>query len=190
MEQNANNTATQTVVDAAEIAKGTVPAQEQTAASQGEKKAPEVNPYEAEIEKLKKALSKSNSEAAENKRKYLATLDEAQRAEEERAEKEAAREARIKELEAKERFSTYKSRLMDAGYDSQTAEIMAKALPDGVGDEYFTAVKTYNGNKEQAIKNAALDNQPGLSVGMPPTGEEAKNDRMKKLMEYAGLKHL
>ena len=150
-------------------------------------KTPETTAYEAEIEKLKKALSKANSEAAENKRKYLSTLDEAQRAEEERAEKEKAREARIAELEAKERFSTYKSRLMEAGYDTATAEIMAKALPDGVGDAYFEAVKTYNGNQAQAIKNAALDNQPGLSVGMPPTGTEKKDERINKILRYAGV---
>lgn len=148
---------------------------------------PEVNPYEVEVEKLKKALSKANSEAAENKRKYLATLDEAQRAEAERAEKEAAKEARIAELEAKERFSTYKSSLMDAGFDAATAEVVANALPEGVKDECFIALKTHNGNQAQAIKNAALDNQPGLSVGMPPTSADAKKAEENKRRARFGL---
>lgn len=162
---------------------------EQTGQEAGKEaeKTPEVNPYEAEVEKLKKALSKANSEAAENKRKYLATLDEAQRAEAERAEKEAAREARIEELEAKERFSSYKSRLMDAGFDAATAEVMANALPKGVKDEYFIAVKTYNGNQAQALKIASLDNQPGLSVGMPPTSADAKKAEENKRRERFGL---
>lgn len=182
MEQNTTNT-TQTV-EAADIAKGTVPA---TEPATEQAKAAEPNPYEAELERLKKALSKANSEAAENKRKYLATLDEAQRAEEERAEKEAQREARIAELEAKERFSTYKSRFMDAGYDAATAEALANGLQGDANDAFFEAIKTHNASQQQAIKNAALDNQPGLSVGMPPTGEDAKTARMNKLLAYAGL---
>lgn len=187
MEQQ-NTTGTVQSVEAAEIAKGTSPTTTTVEARPEETKTPEANPYEAELERLKKALSKANSEAAENKRKYLATLDEAQRAEEVRAEKEAEREARIAELEAKERFSTYKSRFMDAGLDSATAESMAKNLPDGVGDEVFSTLKTYIGNQAQALKNATLDNQPGLSVGMPPTGEDAKKAEINKLRGYAGLK--
>lgn len=141
----------------------------------------------AEVERLKKALSKANSEAAENKRKYLASLDEAQRAEAERAEKEAEKDRMLAEYMEKERVSSYKSKLMEAGIDANTADIMARSLPDGVKDEYFTAVKTFNGNQQQAFKAQALDNQPGLSVGMPPTGSDAKKEEENKMRGYFGL---
>lgn len=141
----------------------------------------------AEVEKLKKSLSKSNSEAAENKRKYLDSLDEAQRKEAERAEKEAAREARIAELEARERVSTYKSKLMDAGFDSTTADLMAQSLPAGVGDEYFAAQKAFNESQRRSAVASAMDNQPGLSVGMPPTSADAKKAEDNKLRGYFGL---
>ena len=151
---------------------------------------PEKEALKAELEKLKKALSKSNSEAADNKRKYLDSLDEAQRKEAERAEKEAAREARIAELEARERVSTYKSKLMEAGFDGSTADLMAKALPDGVGDEYFAAQKAFNESQRRASDAAAMDRQPGLSVGMPPTSADAKKAEDNKLRGYFGLKPL
>lgn len=148
---------------------------------------PEKEALKAELEKLKKAMSKANSEAAENKRKYLDTLDEAQRKEAERAEKEAAREARIAELEAKERVSSYKSKLMEAGFDSTTADLMARSLPDGVSDEYFAAQKAFNETQRRTAKVAAMDNQPGLSVGMPPTSTDAQKAEENKYRKYMGL---
>lgn len=148
-----------------------------------------VQELEAEIERLKAAnekqkdaISKANGEAAEWKRQFRETQTEQQRAEAERAEREKAREARIAELEAKERVSNYKSKLMDGGVDHAAADIMAKALPEGVSDEYFATLKSYLSNQRQAVETAALNKQPGLSVGMPPTGsvkteEDAKYDR-------------
>ena len=147
----------------------------------------EVKDLKAEIESLKKALSKSNSEAADNKRKYLATLDEAQRAEAERAEKEAERERLLASYMEKDRVVTYKSKLMDAGYDAQTSETLAKALPEGVDEIFFATTKTYMGNQRQAFETAALDKQPGLSVGMPPTSTDAKKAEDNKMRGYFGL---
>ena len=143
---------------------------------------PEPPKEDPEIAKLKAALSRANSEAAEWRRKLSEKQTEQEKAEMERAEHEKAREARIAELEAKERVSNYKSKLMDGGVDNAAADIMAKALPEGVSDEYFATLKSYLSNQRQAVETAALNKQPGLSVGMPPTGsvkteEDAKYDR-------------
>ena len=144
------------------------------------------NKADEETNRWKAAISKSNSEAAEWKRKYLATLDEAKKRE---LEIEEARKAELEELETlrkDKRISTYKARLMDAGIDGATADLMATALPDGVGEDYFTALKTFNANQRKAADVASLNNQPGLSVGLPPSGS-AKTDFDMKLDKIFGL---
>ena len=150
-------------------------------------KADAKEPENAEIVKLKAALSKANAEAADWKRQLREKQSETERAEAERLEREKLREARIAELEAKDRISTYKDKLMEAGIDAAAADLMARSLPEGVKDDYFTAVKTFNTAQREAIETAALNKQPGLSVGMPPTAEQAQKDELNKLRGYAGL---
>ena len=142
-----------------------------------------------EVTKLKAALSRANSDAADWKRKYVASLDEAKKKELEAAEAAEAdakqRQAELEELEALKaykRTNIYKERLLDAGYDLETASLMANSLPEGVGEEYFTAQKTFLQNQRKEADKAKLNSQPGLSVGMPPNGtakseEDAKYDR-------------
>lgn len=142
-----------------------------------------------EVTKLKAALSRANSDAADWKRKYVASLDEAKKKELEAAEAAEAdakqRQAEREELEALKaykRTNIYKERLLDAGYDLETASLMANSLPEGVGEEYFTAQKTFLQNQRKEADKAKLNSQPGLSVGMPPNGtakseEDAKYDR-------------
>lgn len=141
----------------------------------------------AEIAKLKAALSKANSEAAEFKRQLREKQSEAERAEAERQEREKQREARIAELEAKERVSNYKTKLMEAGVDAVAADLMAKALPDGVADEYFAATKAVLAEAKQKAVNESLSKQPGLSVGNPPSGKTAADLEMEQLRRNIGL---
>ena len=139
-----------------------------------------------EITRLKAALSKANSEAAEWKRQYKTTLDEAKQKEMDAAEQRKAELEELNLLRTEKRVSTYKARLMEAGIDGATADLMANALPDGVKDDYFMAVKNFNVNQRKAMDVSALNNQPGLSVGMPPSGA-AKSDLDKQLDKIFGL---
>lgn len=148
---------------------------------------------EAEIARLtaltesqKKSISNANSEAAEWKRALREKQTEQERAEAERAEREKARDARLAELEAKDRVNTYTEKLMAAGYDAASAKQMATVLPDGVGEDYFAAQKNFIETQRQAYETAALKNQPGLSVGMPPTADPKKAE-LNKIRGYAGL---
>ena len=159
-----------------------------------EEKPPVVEPKKAddkaeneEITRLKAALSKANSEAAEWKRTYKATLDEAKQKEMEAEERRKAELAELEMLRTDKRINTYKAKLMEAGVDGATADLMAKALPDGVKDEYFTAVKTFNGNQRLAAETAALNKQPTLSVGTPPSGTAVKSEEDKKYDRWWGL---
>lgn len=172
-------------IDDSNVVQTTVTATEATA------KEPTEN---AEVLKLKAALSKANSEAAANKRlaedfkqQLREKQSEAERAEAERQEREKQREARIAELEARERVSTYKDKLMEAGIDPAAADLMAKSLPDGVTDDYFTAVKTFNANQRQAIETETLNKQPKLSVGTPPSGGSIRTEEDAKYDRWWGL---
>lgn len=148
---------------------------------------PEPPKEDPEVAKLKAALSRANAEAADWKRQLRDKQTEQEKAEADRKEYEAKREARIAELEAKERVSTYKDKLLNAGWDAPTADAMAKSLPADVGDEFFTAQKTYFENQRQAMQTAALKNQPGLSVGMPPTAADAQKDELNRMRKAFGL---
>ena len=156
-----------------------------TEAPKTEAATPAENP---EVVKLKAALSRANSEAAQWKRQYTETLDAQKQKELEEAEQ---RKRELEELEAlrkDKRIGTYKTRLMDAGVDHASADIMANALPDGVSDDYFATLKTYLDNQRKAADTAALNNQPKLSVGMPPSGV-TKTEEDAKLDKIFGLTH-
>lgn len=141
----------------------------------------------SEVDKLKASLSKANSEAAEWKRQFREKQTEAERNEAERAEKEAKKDELLRAYQERERVSTYKAKLMTAGVDAETADIMAKSLPEGVGDDYFTTYKSFMETKTQEIEAAALGKQPGLSVGKPPEAKSEEDKIAEIAMKYAGL---
>lgn len=107
---------------------------------------------ESEIERLKKAVTKANSEAAEFKRQLRAkqTDDEAAKAE---------REAREKELQDKydallkqNTVRDYAERYRKMGYDDKLAEATAKAMAEGDLETVFANGETYRTSLEQTIR--------------------------------------
>ena len=87
----------------------------------------------------------------------------------------------------KERVSSYKAQLMAAGIDPDTADLMAKSLPEGVSDEYFQATKSFLDAQRKNAEIAALGKQPGLSVGTPPKGMTREDEIVAIAMKSAGL---
>ena len=151
-------------------------------------KAEEKQPTEnAEILKLKAALSKANSEAAEWKKALREKQTEQERKEAELAEQRKLELEELESLRKEKRISGYKAKLMEAGVDHATADLMANALPDGVADEYFAAVKTFNSSQRQAIETETLNKQPKLSVGTPPTGASLRTEEDAKYDRWWGL---
>ena len=149
--------------------------------------------YEFEIpkndtdEKLKAALSKANSDAAEWKRKFRETQTEQERQAAELAESQKQMQEQLDAYKAKERVSSYANKLMAAGVDADTADLMAKSLPEGVSDDYFTAYKSFIETKTKEIESAALSKQPGLSVGAPPTAKDVDREQQNKERSWFGL---
>lgn len=141
----------------------------------------------ADVTKLKTSLSKANSEAAEYKRLLREKQTEAERAEADRAEREKALQDELACYRDKERISSYKAQLMSAGVDSETADLMAKSLPEGVSDEYFLATKSFLDNQRQKLLTESINKQPGLSVGTPPTAAQAEREEENLLRKRMGL---
>ena len=164
--------------------------EEQTVEEKVEPK-PEVSPNEValqkEIDNLKKRLSAVNSESAEYKRQLKAKMTEDERKEAERAEKEAAREAELAELRREKTVNGYKARLMEVGYDADTAKTMAEGLPSDLGDDFFAAQKTFLDNKAKEIEANLIKNQPNLSNGKPFSASDAEAKELADLRRAFGL---
>lgn len=150
---------------------------------------------EAEKGKLKKAMDAACSDAAKFKKdaanwqdQFKSTLDEQKRKEFEAEEANKQILAQLAEYKNKERVSTYKAKLMTAGYDEATASAMSAVLPDGVEDGFFEAQRAFLENTKQSIKTQALNAQPNLSTGMPPTSTpDAQAQEEARYRRWMGL---
>lgn len=140
-----------------------------------------------ELKRVRKALNDASSEAANYKRALREKQSEAERAEADRLENEKKLQDELAAYRTKERISTYQAKLMAVGFDSDTASIMAKSLPEGISDEYFAVTKTFLDNQKQVLLSEALDRQPKPSVGTPPTMSDAEKSELAALRRYIGL---
>ena len=142
-----------------------------------------------ELKRIRKALNDASSEAANYKRALREKQSEAERAEADRLENEKKLQDELAAYRTKERISTYQAKLMSVGFDSETASIMAKSLPEGVSDEYFAVTKTFLDNQRQTLMSEALDKQPKPSIGTPPTMTDAEKAEIANLRKSIGLNY-
>lgn len=130
-------------------------------------------------EKLKAAQSNASADASEWKKKYHSTLDEASRKEAERLEAEQAMREELNALRAEKRISAYTAKLLEVGYDAQTATSMAMSLPEGISDDFFAQQKSFIESQKQIAKTETINGQPKLSVGEPPSVQK-EDPEMKR----------
>ena len=133
----------------------------------------------AEIDRLKTALSKSNSEAAEFKKQ----LREKMSAEELKAKEDAEKlEALIKERDALLREKTvagHKAKYLALGYDESLANETAEALANGELDKVFANQKKHNESVEKKIRADVLKGTPRPEGG---TGsDEITKEKFSKM---------
>ena len=137
---------------------------------------------EAEINRYKQLISKANAEAADYRKQLRDKQTEAERAEADRLEQERQLREELAGYKDRERRATNKAKLMSAGGDEKNADIMANMLPEGVKPEYFDAVKSMIDEQKQAASVAALNRQPSLSVGTPPSAADYEAQQIRKWM--------
>jgi len=157
-------------------------------------KVPSIEELQAENEKLKKAISASNADAAKHKReaedwqsKYKSTLDEQKKKEFEAEETLKRLTAENEQFKAEKRVSTYTAKLMGAGFDQATASTMASCLPEGIPDSFFEGQKAFLEAQKQALKTQSLNSQPNLPVGAAPSANDATAAQEKQLRARFGL---
>ena len=114
----------------------------------------------AEIDRLKTALSKSNSEAADFKKQ----LREKMSAEELKAKEDAEKwEAIVKERDAllrEKTIATHKAKFLSIGYDESLATETAEAMANGELDKVFTNQKKHLDAVEKKIRADVLKDTP------------------------------
>lgn len=137
----------------------------------------------ADVKKLKEALSKSNSEAAEWKRQFREKQTEAERIEAERLEKENAMLTELESYRRDKTVSEYRAKCLEVGYDADLATATAQAMADGDFATIFANLGAFIENRTKQIEANALKTQPGVTPGMPPTRanvEDAEVDAFRK----------
>lgn len=91
----------------------------------------ELEDNSSEIERLKNAVSKANSESAEWKRKHNALLSAEEQQKQEQAESLAAMQQELETLRKEKTVAKYTADYVKLGFDEKLAEETAKALADG-----------------------------------------------------------
>lgn len=119
---------------------------------------PEDNSHE--VEKLKNALSKANSEAAENKRKLRETLSGAEQKAQEEADRIAELEANYAKLLHESTVTQRKADYLALGYDEKLATETAEAMVKGDFVTVFANQSKYQADLEKKIKADVLKDTP------------------------------
>lgn len=140
-----------------------------------------------ELEKLKAALSRANSEAAEYKRALREKQTEKERADAERAEADKAMREELETLRKEKRVSDYTGKCLALNMDADLAGKTANALADGNMESVFDCLKAFVEATKTRLNNEALNRQPGLSAGIPPTKGNTEDEITAQLRRYAGL---
>lgn len=144
-------------------------------------------PNTGEVERLKAALSKSNSENAEWKKKYNSKLSDEEAKAAKEAEEREAMEKELASLRKEKAIGTYKSAYLELGYDAEMAAENAAALHSGDFAKVFANQKRFIEAQKKAAAAGALDKQPGLSSGNPLSGENAEDAAVIAFRKGAGI---
>ena len=135
-----------------------------------------------EVNKLKTALSKANSDAAEWKRQFREKQTEA-----ERAEREKAVEDELRTLRRDKTVSGYQAQCLALGYTQELALRAAEAMADNDAAAIMACQQEFLDAKQKELEAAALNKQPTLTTGSPPTAQGADLEAINKQRRYFGL---
>ena len=141
----------------------------------------------AEVNNLKEALSKANSQAADWKRQFREKQTEQERAEAERAEREKAVEEELRNLRRDKTVSGFVAQCLALGYDKDLALRAAEAMADNDAAAILACQQDFLEAKQKELEAAALNKQPTITSGSPPTAQQADKDALNKTRSYFGL---
>lgn len=141
------------------------------------------------VAKQKKSIDNASADAAEWKRKYRSTLDDATAKEEARKEADAEKDRTIAELTRERTVSVHKASYLSMGYPEDLAKAAAEALADGDAEKVKSLQKDFLTIHGDAVKKAMLNSQPSVTPGQTPTGNSFESSFMAAFRKGAGLKN-
>jgi len=143
----------------------------------------------AELERLKNANSKANSEAAEWKRKHNALLSDEEK---KKAEADENNKKILEELESLRKdktISDYTARYIAMGYDKDLAADTAKAMAEGNMAKVFENGEKHRTALEKKIKEDLMNGTKKPDGNSGAGGEKDKEDlAIEKAKELAKVK--
>jgi len=140
-----------------------------------------------EVTKLKAALSKANSDAAEWKRQFREKQTEQERIEAERVEREKAVEEELRGLRRDKTVSSYIAQCLSLGYGKDLALQAAEAMADNDAARILECQQKFLENKQKELEAAALNKQPTLTTGSPPTAQAVDLEAVNQRRKWMGL---
>ena len=145
----------------------------------------------AEIERLKAALTKSNSENAEWKKKHREALSEEERKAQETADLIKQLQEENATLTRESNVSKHKAKFLGMGYEEALASDAAVAMTDGDMEKLFSYQQKHQEALEKKIRADALKSTPKPvpdKDGGPVTREQiakmSMDDRIKFYQEH------
>lgn len=159
MDENTNVTATEATAEVSTEAKTT---DEQPTSSVEE----QLQKLMVENAKMKRAMDKAASEAADYKKKYNATLSEKEQADMAKAEEQARRDERLAELERVNSIHEFTENFLDLGYDKETAIKAATAQVDGDIETLFKLQKKVMDERVLAKEQELMRDIPRARTGV------------------------
>lgn len=128
----------------------------------------------AEVERLKSALSKSNSEAADYKKQLRERMSAEELKAKEDAEKMDDLQSKYDALLRESTISKNKAQLLALGYEDALASETAEAMVNGETDKVFAAHKKHLDSVEKKIREDVMKDVP------KPIGGNGKNTITKE----------
>ena len=109
------------------------------------------------------------------------------RKEAERKERDAQVEEELKSLRRDKTVSGYTAQYLSLGYSKELALKAAEAMADGDAATSLACQQEFIEAKTKELEMAALNKQPKLSTGVPPTASHADLDAWNKERAWFGL---
>ena len=114
----------------------------------------------AEIERLKNALSKSNSEAAGYKKQLREKMTEDEQKKQKEQEEREELQNKYDKLLRESVISKNKAKLVALGYEEALADETAEAMADGDSEKVFANQQKHLASFEKKVRAEALKNTP------------------------------
>lgn len=126
-----------------------------------------------EYAKLKKAQEDAAADASNWKKKYNATLSDAEKLAQEKADKEAEKDAELAKLRKESAVSKYEKNFLTLGYSQELAKKAAEAQFEGDTDTLFLVQSQAQEAIVKAKEAEWYKNRPEITTG---AGDGSKDD--------------